>query len=440
MSWSGPASTPPSTPDRCAQLLVEWRRHLQLDRRDKRLLAEGLEDLDMQLRRLQRRELRIAAVGRVGVGKSSLLNALLGKEHFRADVVHGSTRHPNQANWPQPVRGLGSLGLIDTPGFDEVDGAARTLLAQRAALRAELVMFVLDGDLTGPEGQVLEALLAMGRPVLPVLNRLDIWPEEQRDALMRSLISRLPDSRFCLEPVAAMAAPRRPQLREDGSVRSRSAPPELSDLLGRLLPLLEREGTLLLALNSLQKADSFHKRLHRSRLRRGQRQADGVIGAVAAIKAAGVAANPLVLLDLAGAMAMDVTLVARLCQLYGLEMDAAQARQMVRQLSGHGLWIGGAQIGLHTVLGLLRQILILAAPTTAGLSLAPAAPVAMAQAALAVHTTRRTGRLAVEALRWNASRAPGRPGALMRRLWREDPNVRRWLEPPHRRFFGAPLA
>ena len=78
------------------------------------------------------------------------------------------------------------------------------------------------------------------------------------------------------------------------------------------------------------------------------------------------------------------------------------------------------------VLSLIRQLLLVAAPLTGGLSLAPAAPVAIAQAALAVHTTRRTGRLAAAELIKGAERG-GKPGALMRRLSHSDPQVRQWL-------------
>jgi hypothetical protein len=114
-------------------------------------------------------------------------------------------------------------------------------------------------------------------------------------------------------------------------------------------------------------------------------------------------------------------------------MHGAGARQLLRRLSGHNALLGGAQIGIQLALGALRQLLLLAAPLTGGLSLAPAAPVALAQAALAVHTTRLTGRLAAAELLRSAQRG-GRPGALLRRLALTDPQVRLWLgdrtEPP----------
>ena len=75
--------------------------------------------------------------------------------------------------------------------------------------------------------------------------------------------------------------------------------------------------------------------------------------------------------------------------------------------------------------------LLLAAPLSGGLSLAPAAPVALAQAALAVHTTRLTGRLAAAELLRGAERGRLRPASLLRRLARQDPQVRAWLQQWH---------
>jgi len=139
-----------------------------------------------------------------------------------------------------------------------------------------------------------------------------------------------------------------------------------------------------------------------------------------------VAVNPLLLVDLAGGIACDSALVMQLCQLYGLPMGGRGARELLTRLSGHNALLGGAQLGLQLLLGGLRQLLLLAVPISGGLSLAPAAPVALAQAALAVHTTRRTGRLAAAELLRSAT-AAGQPGALLRRLLAQDPETRHWL-------------
>ena len=423
----------PATPERCRQLLEQWRSQLQLSGREQSQLGGQLQALDHQLDRLQQRRLRVAVFGRVGVGKSSLLNALLGQAAFATDVAHGCTRHQAARAWDQPIAGLAQVELVDTPGIDEIAAAARARLAARVALSSDLVLLVLDGDLTSVEHDALSPLLASGKPLLLVLNRCDCWSEQQQTALIASIQRRLPAAARHLELIPVAAAPRQPELLADGRVRSVTQPPRVNPLRRALVDLLEQHGELLLALNALAGAERFHLALQRWRLGASRQAAQSLIGRFAAIKATGVAANPLVLLDLAGGLACDTALVLQLCQLYDLPMGGAGARQLLQRLSGHNALLGGAQLAIQLALGALRQLLLLGAPFTAGLSLASAAPVALAQAALAVHTTRLTGRLAAAELLRGAQRG-GRPGALLRRLAQSDPQVRLWLgdrsEPP----------
>ncbi len=416
----------PPIADRAILLLTRWRGALGLSPRERSELGPELAALEHQCRRLERRRPRVAVLGRVGVGKSSLLNALLGADHFVADVAHGSTRHQEERPWREPIEGLDGVDLVDTPGLDEVEAPTREQLARRVALEADLVMLVVDADLTRVEAEALERLLLAGKPVLLVLNRCDCWPEEEWSDLLASLRRHLPPSARHLEPLAVAAAPRQARLLADGRVRSVPAPPRIDPLRQALVTLLAEEGERLLALNALRAADQFAEELFRCRLRHGRRQARTLIGRYAAAKAAGVALNPVMGLDLAGGMACDTALVLQLCRLYGLPMTRGGARDLLLTLGGHNALLGGTQLGLQAVLGGLRQALLLAAPLSAGLSLAPAAPVAMAQAALAVHTTRRTGRLAAAAL-LRSRAAAGHPAALLRRLAEEDPPTRRWL-------------
>lgn len=422
------AATPPPILERCEPLLRRWRRELQLSAREGASLGTELAALDRQLSRLQRRELHVAVLGRVGVGKSSLLNALLGEPRFATDLAHGCTRQQQRQAWPGAPAGQLLVQLVDTPGIDEVAAAARQRLAARVALGADLVLVVLDGDLSRVEADAVEQLLRSGKPLMLVVNRIDGWPAAERPALLASIRRRLPAAARHLELVTVAAAPRRGVLRADGRVRSEPLPPAVEPLRERLTSLLEAHGELLLALNTLAAGDRFNQRLSQWRLRQHRRQAQTLIGRFAALKATGVAANPLILLDLAGGLALDTALVVQLCELYGLPLSGPQARALMGRLSGHSALLGGAQLALQLLLGAVRQLLLLAAPATAGLSLAPAAPVALAQAALAVHTTRQTGRLAAAALLSGAKRGRARPGALLRRLVRHDPQARQWLE------------
>ena len=414
--------TSPGTSERCQLLLDQWRSELRLSPREQTILRGELILLDRQLQRLDQRWLRIAVFGRVGVGKSSLINALIGHKILQTDVAHGSTRRQTAVDWQLPLDNLNRIQLIDTPGIDEIDADRRARLAKRVAMGADLVLLVIDSDLSRCDREALATLQACGKPLHLVLNRCDRWPAAELATLIRSIRQRLPQD---LPISAVAAAPRRPVLDADGRPRSEAAPAKVEGLRQQLTELLTREGELLLALQALRQANRFQQQHQQLQLRLNRHNAQALIGRYAAAKATGVAVNPLLALDLAGGMACDTALVLQLCQLYGLKLTPASTRVLLTRLSGQNALLGGAQLGL----GLLKQLLLLLVPLSGGASLAPAAPVALAQAALAVHASRRTGRLVAQQL---LQVRGGQPGALLKRLEQRDPLVRHWLQQwPH---------
>ncbi len=86
--------------------------------------------------------------------------------------------------------------------------------------------------------------------------------------------------------------------------------------------------------------------------------------------------------------------------------------------------LGGAQIGIQITLNMLKQILVLAAPVTGGLSLAPTAPIAVAQAALAIHATKLIGRLAAYKFLIGTTRKDGKPELMLKYLLKKNSDLR----------------
>ncbi len=133
----------------------------------------------------------VAIVGRPNVGKSSLVNRLLGKARVLVSPIAGTTR--------DPIDSLLEVGdrrykLIDTAGIrrrSQVTGAAEDLavmFARRQMERADLVVLVVDaasgvtsGDMT-IAGQAWE----LGRAVVVVLNKWDLLDELSRENLDNS--------------------------------------------------------------------------------------------------------------------------------------------------------------------------------------------------------------------------------------------------------------
>ncbi len=119
----------------------------------------------------------VAFVGRSNVGKSSLLNALVGKKGLaRVSGTPGKTRLVNVFRLP-------GLYLVDLPGY----GFARASKTDRAGFRQLLngyvehretlagVVWMLDirRDLSADDQEVRGLLAASGNPVLIVLTKID---------------------------------------------------------------------------------------------------------------------------------------------------------------------------------------------------------------------------------------------------------------------------
>ena len=119
-------------------------------------LAHDYDAVEAMLQKLDHGHLHLSVFGRVSTGKSSLLNALTGEEAFSVSPLHGETKHSSMQAWTEIESG--GVFLIDTPGLDEAGGEDREALAREVAGRSDLVMFVLDGDITETELDALQAV------------------------------------------------------------------------------------------------------------------------------------------------------------------------------------------------------------------------------------------------------------------------------------------
>jgi GTPase len=151
-------------------------------------MPEGLEE--------EPDALRVAVIGRPNVGKSSIVNRLLGEERLVVTDVAGTTR--DAIDSPMMYHGR-RLIFVDTAGLRRPtrieDGIEfySTLRTRRAIERAEICVLVLDATL-GLENQDLKiASLAFedaGRGLIVVVNKWDAKEEKgdkssahfQRDA------------------------------------------------------------------------------------------------------------------------------------------------------------------------------------------------------------------------------------------------------------------
>lgn len=399
---------------------------LDLTPRERQGLTAEIDGLTAMLRKLDRETICIAAFGMVGRGKSSVLNALLGGDRFETGALHGVTRTATAAQWHPQKDGAGAdrgpaVELIDTPGIDEVADEGRGAIAAAAGQRADLILFVIAGDMTTVECDALSELRAIGKPILLVFNKIDRYPDADRDAIYRRILDeRVRELLSPDEIVLVAAAPLRPvgQRRPDGTVavELRRGEAQIDPLKFKILDVLQREGKALAALNAMLYAHDAHDRILARKLQVRDRAANRLLWNGTLAKAAAVAINPIVVLDLLGGAAIDTATILALSHLYGIPMTQRGARALLQKIAIAMGGLGAGELLLNLGLGTLKGLFGLSAAASGGLTALPYTSVAIAQAGIAGYGSYAIGQAAKLYLANDASWGPDGPRAAVGRI------------------------
>jgi small GTP-binding protein len=171
---------------------------------------------------------KLAIVGPVNAGKSTLFNTLEGKDVAEVGPIPGTTKVPQQ-------RTVGPFVMIDTPGFGEVGGVDRAGIAAKSAAEADAVLLLLDAGagLRQGDADLLKYLQGLRRPVVVALNKIDMLGRDYQavtdDASTRLGVKVIPISAKKGTNIAEKLVP-----------TLVDALPDLAVALGRELPHLRR--------------------------------------------------------------------------------------------------------------------------------------------------------------------------------------------------------
>lgn len=157
------------------------------------LVDEILERLPAEEEEVEEETVRVAIVGRPNVGKSSLLNALVGDERVIVANVPGTTRDTVDVRFDFGGR---PFILVDTAGIrrkpDEDVEYYSKLRSEQALLRADVAILVVDPfELGDHELRIANLALEAGKPVVIAINKWDLVADEQLAEFERDINEKL---------------------------------------------------------------------------------------------------------------------------------------------------------------------------------------------------------------------------------------------------------
>lgn len=136
--------------------------------------------------------LKVVIAGKPNVGKSSLLNALLGQERAIVTDIPGTTRDVIEEYIN--LNGI-PLKIVDTAGIRETDNVVEQIgvdRAQQFMKTADLVLYVVDAVQGLTEQDTLMMKDIQNQPVIYLLNKSDVGISDEIRAQLKEAIGEAP--------------------------------------------------------------------------------------------------------------------------------------------------------------------------------------------------------------------------------------------------------
>jgi len=380
-------------------LLKKWWETIDLTNYEKSFFNRDIISFNQQLFRLKEKKIRIGAYGKSGVGKSSVLNSLLEKDIFKTDIINGTTREIQAEEWKFKDQSLNSIELLDSPGFDFCDIKFPDKVYSFIN-HSDLILFIISGDLNRNELKEISSFIKDGKKIILIFNKIDLFNKNELKEIIENIKFKLPKDLNI--PII---------INNENNLKNYVA------------KLINQYGEILLTLNSIQLADKLFLKIKEQRLKRRQKLAQSTIGKFSTMKASAVALNPFIFFDVAGSFALDTALINELSKIYGLKLKDESTRKIFKNISINNLCLGVTQVGINTSFNLIKKVFLLTAPFTNGLSLLPYGPIAIIQAAIAVHSTKIIGKLAAKEIFTKSKASFIEPAMLVKNMTFNDPEI-----------------
>ncbi len=289
---------------------------------------------------MNRDDIRLLVMGAKGCGKTSLIQEM-------------------QAHWtPNSTR---TLSFVEAPSLFEAaaNSLAAEALAQQQAIAADLVLFLVNGDMTESEFETVKRLAATKR-VLLVLNKQDQYLPAERQTIVNHLQRRGRGVWSSEDVVAIAAAPNPIKVRQhqpDGSVNEwlEEQSPDIAALTQRLEQILQQESQQLVLKSSFTSALALGVQVKTVLNDVRRTRALPVVEQFQWIAAGTAFASPLPAMDLVATVAINAQMIHDLGTIYRQKFSLQQAQKVATTLGSLMLKLGLVELSTQAIASLLKS-------------------------------------------------------------------------------------
>lgn len=311
---------------------------------------------------LDRQNLQVAILGSPSVGKTTLARLLqlektLSSSAEAALLTETTLCHETEAESQQAANSDQTAKLDVNPA---IHSSGNSLTVNNQVTNADLVVFVVTGDLTDSEFQTIQQLTQRHHRVLLAFNKQDQYLPDDRPVILQQLRERLQALVPAEDLIAVTAQPATVKVRQyqaDGTVQERieQPEPEVGALQKRLQQVLTTQTQSLILATTFRQTQALIGTVQQALNQVRRTRALPVIEQYQWIAAAAAFANPMPSLDLLATASINAQMVMDLGALYQQPFSLEQAKTVTGNLAAQMVKLGLVEMASQAIAPLLKS-------------------------------------------------------------------------------------